>query len=142
MSAAAAKVRKVTAPDHWAIAHAKELRRRASELERHGGTAGVELAGVYNKLAAEIEQLHAAWEDEQLTNAQGALESGFTADRLRQMRNGGLWSGMRKDLPRHATGPAKLTLTRSRTDDVPSIAERRMSRQRGGGSHSAGARHP
>lgn len=125
---------------HWAELLVEEIRQAADKVRTFGDPRS---ADVMDKHAALIEQRRQAWDDAELTNAEGAIESGFTPDRLRQLRKDGKWSGKRKDLPRHPTGggtpgaPPALSVSSasstpaSGTKGVSSIAERRLSRQTG-----------
>lgn len=99
----------MTAPAvrHWADVYVDELHERAGSMKAFGDDRGATMCA---EVAREIAQRRTAYEDEQLTAVQGARESGFSEQRLRELKKEGKWSGRRRDLPRHPglqlAGPA------------------------------------
>lgn len=83
---------------HWADVYVEELRDRAKSMKAFGDDRGAKMC---EETARELEQRRQLYEDEELTATQGAEESGYSPQRLRQLRHEGLWSGKRRDLPRH-----------------------------------------
>ena len=82
---------------HWADAYVEELRARAEQAKAFGDDRGAKMC---EEVARELEARRAAWEDEELTAAAAAVESGYTPTRMRELRKERLWSGRRRDLPR------------------------------------------
>lgn len=121
---------------HWADVYVQELRDRAERMKAFGDDRG---AAMCTEVAREIEARRAAWEDEELTAAAGAAESGYTSTRLRELRHDGQWSGRRRDLPRKPAlepqRPKEVTgdVAKERGGQL-SIADRVLRRQAGGES--------
>jgi len=75
---------------------AGELRRRSVDREKEGAATA---AGVYSRVADELEQEFQQYLQEEITIEEAARESGYNRDVLRRMRKDGVWSGRRADLP-------------------------------------------
>jgi hypothetical protein len=124
---------------HWADRYVELLRERAQTFKLHGDVRGATMAELH---AREIEQERQAWEDEEISNEEGAALSGYHPDMLRRLRKEGKWTGKRKDLPRRPrttpSGPQILDPERAKKSG--SIAERVLSRQAGAGSPRASRR--
>ena len=128
---------------HWADVYVEELRSQAEKARAFGDDRG---AKMFEETARQVEQRRAAYEDEELTAVQGAIESGYSEQQLRNLRRGkgGNWSGRRRDLPRRpgvmATAPQLLAGDRAKESagQLVSIAAR-VGRSSDAATHSRSA---
>lgn len=80
----------------------EELRRRAEDRAREDAAS----AGVYARVATDLEAAFREWLAEEMPLDEAASESGYNRVVLRRLRAAGRWSGRRGDLPRRPRGAA------------------------------------
>lgn len=72
-----------------------ELRQRSIDRAKENAAS----AGVYARVADELEQGYREFLQQEMTIEEAARESGYNREVLRKMRKSGVWSGRRVDLP-------------------------------------------
>lgn len=114
-------------PKHWVDAYVDELADRARNFRDYGDERGAKMVEIH---AAEVRARRAAFENELISIAEAAAISGYSAERLRELRRSSKWSGRRGDLPRHPSASAVVqVLSDEELNESGSIADRIAARR-------------
>jgi hypothetical protein len=109
--------------ERFVTAYVEELRRRADDRRQEASAS----AGVYDRVAVELEERMRAYLDEELTAQQAAQESGYSEAQMHKLKREGLVL-RRGNLPRHAPKPQRDTVG---SIGGPSLADHVLSRHSG-----------